>query len=121
MRARPLEESFGAWLAETVTLDAERLARVAALVRVKLRRGSDVQKAARIRQAMKRTTDAFTWGALEEDDYRRQLEDLRTQLARSEQAPEEHRILEATRLAQDIPAAWAAASPQNRKCRTSRF
>jgi len=29
--------------------------------------------------------------------------------------PEEHRILEATRLAQDIPAAWEAASPQNRK------
>lgn len=64
---------------------------------------------------MKRATDAFTWGALEEDDYRRQLDNVRTQLARSEQVPEERRILEATRLAQDIPAPWEAASPQKRK------
>jgi len=30
---------------------------------------------------MKRLTDAFTWGELEEDDYRKQLGDLRAQLA----------------------------------------
>ncbi len=38
-------------------------------------------------QAIKRITDAFTWGALEEDDCRQQLADLRAQLAVVERQP----------------------------------
>jgi len=64
---------------------------------------------------MKRITEAFTWGALEEVDYRQQLETLRAQLAVAEEAPQEQRILEATRIAQDIPRAWALATPEQRK------
>lgn len=64
---------------------------------------------------MKRITEAFTWGALEEDDYRKQLGDLRAQLAVAERQPDEQKILEATRLAQDISAAWATASPDQRR------
>ena len=64
---------------------------------------------------MKRITDAFTWGALEENDYRKQLGDLRAQLAVVERQPDEQKILEATRLAQDIPAAWATASADQRR------
>ena len=48
---------------------------------------------------MKRLTDAFTWGGIEEDEYRPQLADLRAQLERSERAPDERRTLEAVRIA----------------------
>lgn len=46
---------------------------------------------------------------------RQQLADLRAQLAVVERQPEEQTILEATRVAQDIPAAWATASPDQRR------
>jgi len=68
-------------------------------VRAQLLRGTDAGKASRLRTAMKRLTDAFTWGALEEDDYRAQLSDLRSQIERAEQVPDERRILEATQMA----------------------
>jgi hypothetical protein len=58
--------------------------------------------------------------ALEEDDYRKQLRDLRAQLSDVERQPDEQKVdeqkvLEATRLAQDIPAAWETASPDQRR------
>lgn len=96
------------------TLRTEDRSKLAAIIRAKVRRGSDATKAARIRLAMKRITDAFTWGALEEDDYRK-LGDLRAQLSVVERQPDEQKILEATRLAHDIPAAWATGSPDQRR------
>lgn len=108
-------ESFGEWITAATTLRVEDRTKLAAIIRAKVRRGSDATKAARVRQAMKRITEAFTWGALEEDDYRKQLGDLRAQLAVVERQPDEQRILEATRLAQDIPVAWATASPDQRR------
>lgn len=113
--ARVLEDEFGAWLRAVVALDDKRRTRVAEIVRAKVRRGSDAAKATRIRTAIKRLTDAFTWGAIEEDDYRAQLVDLRTQLAVSEHLPDERRILEATTTAQDIPRAWVLATPEQRR------
>ena len=112
---RLLEQEFGEWLQAAVALDAERRARVTAIVRAKVRRGSDAAKASPIRTAIKRLTDAFTWGAIEEDDYRGQLAELRAQLAVSEHLPDEHRILEATAIAQDIPRAWGLATPEQRR------
>jgi acyl-CoA reductase-like NAD-dependent aldehyde dehydrogenase len=47
--------------------------------------------------------------------YRKQLGDLRSQLSVVERQPDEQKILDATRLAQDIPAAWATASPDQRR------
>ena len=67
---------------------------------------------ARLRVAIKRITDAFTWGAIEEDDYRAQLADLRAQLGRVEQLPEERRILEATQMAAEFASTWREASPE---------
>jgi DNA invertase Pin-like site-specific DNA recombinase len=113
--ARPLEEQFGEWLADAVALPASERTRLAALVRAKLRRGSDTGKATRLRAAIKRLTDAFTWGGLEEAEYRQQLADLRAQLERTERVPDERRILEAVRIAQDIPRAWALATNDQRR------
>jgi hypothetical protein len=48
-------------------------------------------------------------------DYRKQLGDLRSQLSVVERQPDEQKILDATRLAQDISAAWATASPDQRR------
>lgn len=98
-----------------VALDDKRRTRVAEIIRAKVRRGSDAAKATRIRTAIKRLTDAFTWGAIEEDDYRAQLVDLRTQLVVSEHLPDERRIVEATTTAQDIPRAWVLATPEQRR------
>lgn len=78
MAARLLEDEFGAWLQTAVALDDKRRTRAIEVVRAKVRRGSDAAKATRLRTAIKRLTDAFTWGAIEEDDYRAQLADLRT-------------------------------------------
>ena len=115
MIATTLEDSFGDWLIAATTLRAEDRMKLAATIRAKVRRGSDATKAARVRLAIKRITDAFAWGALEEDDYRRQLGELRSQLSVVERQPDEQKILDATRLAQDIPAAWATASPDQRR------
>ena len=95
--------------------DVEDRTKPAAIIRAKLRRGFDATKAARVRQALKRITDAFAWGAPQEDEYRKQLGELRAHLAVVERQPDEQRILEATRLAQDIPAAWATASADQRR------
>lgn len=114
--ATALEQSFGEWITAATTLRVDDRTKLAAIIRAKVRSGSDTAKAARLRQAMKRITDAFTWGALEEDDFRKQLGDLRAQLAIVERQPDERKFLEeATRLAQDIPAAWATASADQRR------
>jgi hypothetical protein len=66
-----LEDEFGAWLQAVVALDDKRRARTSPRsCGQKVRRGSDAVKATRIRIAIKRLTDAFTWGAIEKDDYR---------------------------------------------------
>ncbi len=110
--ALELEREFGTWLTKATTLRDHDRARVAKLVRAQMLRGADAGKAARLRVAIKRITDAFTWGALEEDDYRAQLADLRAQLGRVEQLPEERRILEATQMAMDFASTWSEASPE---------
>lgn len=92
-----LEREFGTWLHAATAMRDKDKARVATLVRAHLLRGTDAGKASRLRIAMKRLTDAFTWGALEEHDYyRAQLADLRSQIERVEQVPDERRIVEAT-------------------------
>ena len=107
-----LEREFGMWLNAATSLRDQDKARLAPLVRAQLLRGTDAGKASRLRIAMKRLTDAFTWGALEEDDYRAQLADLRSQIERVEQVPDERRILEATQMALDFAGTWAEASPE---------
>ena len=107
-----LEREFGTWLTKATTLRDQDRARIAKLVRAQMLRGADADKAARLRVAIKRLTDAFTWGAPEEDDYRAQLADLRAQLGRVEQLPEERRILEATQMATDFASTWSEASPE---------
>jgi hypothetical protein len=59
--------------------------------------------------------DARPTASRASDDYRRQLEDFRAQLAIVEHQPDEQKILDATRLAQDIPATWATASADQRR------
>jgi len=108
--ARKVE--FGTWLHAATTLRDEDKARIATLVRAQLLRGTDAGKASRLRIAMKRLTDAFACGALKEDDYRAQLADLRSQIERVEQVPDERRILEATQLALDFVGTWTEASPE---------
>lgn len=73
------------------------------------------EKAASLRGAMKRLTDAYTWGALGEADYREKLRELKEQLERVDAAPDERRMMTAVRLAQDLAAAWALARPARRK------
>lgn len=62
MIATTLEDSFGEWLTVATTLRTEDRTKLAATIRAKVRRGSDATKAARVRLAMKRITDAFAWG-----------------------------------------------------------
>lgn len=107
-----LEREFGAWLTMATTLRDQDRARIAKLVRAHMLHGADAGKAARLGVAIKRLTDAFTWGALEEDDYRSQLADLRAQLGRVEQLPEERRILVAPKMAADFASTWQEASPE---------
>lgn len=71
--------------------------------RAKLSRGSDAEKVSRVRLAIKRLTDAFTWGGVEEDEHRSQLRRLRVDLESATRLPDERRIFEAVRLAQDVP------------------
>ena len=92
--------------------------KVAALVRAKARgQGSlqSVERAATVRGAIKRLTDAYTWGALGEADYREQLRELQTQLEHLDSAPDERRMMTAIRVAQDLAATWERARPERRK------
>ena len=110
-----LEGQMREWLPKAVTLPNELKPRLVSLVRAKLGRGSDAAKAGRIRQAMGKLTQAYTWGGIEESDYREQLRTLKSQLAFAEQQPEETRMLGAIKLAQDLPTLWDAATPARRK------
>jgi hypothetical protein len=89
--------------------------RLAKLVRAKLTRATDEGSATKIRQAIKRLTDAFTWGGMGEADYREQLVTLRAELGRAERAPDERRIAQATKLAGDLPELWRTARAERRK------
>lgn len=64
---------------------------------------------------MKRLTDAYTWGGVEETDYRSQVKKLQADLAAAIQQPEEDRMLAAVKLAQDLPTLWDVATPERRK------
>ena len=99
-------------------LPANLKVKVAALVRAKARgQGSlqSVERAATVRGAIRRLTDAYTWGALAEADYREQLRVLQAQLEHLDIAPDEHRMTTAIRLAQDLAATWERARPERRK------
>ena len=101
-----------------VVLPANLKVEVAALVRAKARGSGTAQsaeKAATLRTAIKRSTDAYTWGALGEADYREKLRDLKEQLERVDAAPDERRMMTAIKLAQDLAAAWELARPERRK------
>jgi DNA invertase Pin-like site-specific DNA recombinase len=110
-----LEHDFGSWLVSVLAIPGVFKARLAKLVRAKLTRTSDEESATKLRQAIKRLTDAFTWGGLAEADYREQLVALRAELGRAQRAPDERRIAQATKLAEDIPGLWQAARPERRK------
>ncbi len=68
-----------------------------------------------MRLAIKRVTDAYTWGGLGEADYREKLRDLKGQLDRLDTAPDERRMMTVIKLAQDLAATWERARPERRK------
>jgi site-specific DNA recombinase len=116
--AERLEQQLGAWLCSAFALPANLKVKVAALVRAKARgQGSlqSVERAATVRLAIKRVTDAYTWGAMGEADYREQLRDLKAQLDRLDTAPDERRMMTAIKVAQDLAATWDRARPERRK------
>lgn len=51
--ATALEDSFGEWITAATTLRVEDRAKLAVIIRAKVRRGSDATKAARLRQAVR--------------------------------------------------------------------
>ena len=51
-------------------------------------------------------------GRQAEADYREQLAALRNQLAKTERMPDERRVMEAIRVAQDFGIAWDKARPE---------
>ena len=117
-KAEHLEQQLGAWLCEAFVLPANLKVKVAALVRAKARGSGTAQsaeRAATLRAAIKRSTDAYTWGALGEADYREKLREVKDQLERVDAAPDERRMMTAIKLAQDLAAAWELARPERRK------
>ena len=113
-----LEQQIGEWIAVAFGLPAHLKVRVAALVRAKARGRQStqtVERSSAVRQAIKRLTDAYTWGGLSEADYRSQLSGLQVQLERLDAAPDERRMMTAIRLAQDLAATWQVARPERRK------
>ncbi len=117
-KAEALERQIGEWVTSAFALPPALKARVAALVRAKvesLTPAQSVERAGSIRQRMKRVTDAYTWGALDESEYRAQLLELKAQLEKAEAVPDERRMMAAIRVAQDFAAAWARARPERRK------
>ncbi len=114
--ATTLEEQLGGWIEWALELPAHLKMRVAALVRARTQAalGAD-DRTATVRQAMKRLTDAYTWGGITEADYREELSTLQRSLGRLEAKPDEQRTLAAIRLAQDLAGSWRRAKPQRRK------
>ena len=98
MSTHKVDETIGSVLS-FLALNATSRTKVTGIIRARLSRGSDVTKAARIRSAIKRLTDAFKWNGIEEDDYRQQLRELQAELALCERVPDERRMLEAMRIA----------------------
>jgi hypothetical protein len=56
------------WLTAAVVIPVRLKAKVAVLVRARLSRGSNDDSAEKLRLAIKRLTDAFTWGGVTEAD-----------------------------------------------------
>jgi DNA invertase Pin-like site-specific DNA recombinase len=113
--AEIIEAQFRSDVLAYLDLPSDQRARLASLVRAKLAKGSDAAKASRLRAAIRRLTDAFTWGGIEDEDYRAELRRLRADLDGVTRLPDEHRILEAVRLAQDVPKVWDLAKPERRR------
>lgn len=112
--ARTVEREMGAFPCVALSLPATLRPRLTALIRAKVARGSDQASAERMRAAMKRLTDAYRWGGVGEADYRERLASLREQPARADRAPDERRVTEAVRIAQDFGLAWENARPERR-------
>ncbi len=113
--AEALERAIGVFLREALTLPVVLRSRLAALVRAKVTHGTDPAAAERLRAAIKRLSDAYTWGGIGEADYREQLAELREQLGRADRAPDERRVMEAIHVAQDVGLAWDEARPERRR------
>lgn len=112
--ADTVEREMGGFLSVALTLPATLRPRLAALVGAKVAHGSDQASAERLRAAIKRLTDAYTWGGVGEADYREQLTSRREQFAKADRAPDERHVMEAIRVAQDVGLAWEKARPQRR-------
>ncbi len=117
--AERIEAQLGVWLRLAMALPTSLRPRVAALVRARVSQQRDGATVETLRVAVKRLTDAYMWKALDEADYREQLGVLQAQLERAEQAPDERRILQAIKVAQDLGTAWESASPE-RRCQVLR-
>ena len=113
--ASSIEDYLGRWLVEAVSLRQQDQAMLVMLIRRKASQGIDQSGAVATRQALKRLTDAFTWGYLPEPEYQERAAELRTRLDRATRVPDERRMLAATRLAQDIAAMWSASPKDRRK------
>ena len=117
-RADVLEQQIGDWLCSALVLSAEHKLRLAALVREKVANDASpaaAERAAALRQTLKRLNDAFVYGSMDEAEYRAAVTETKEALARVEGAPNEARIMAAIRVAQDIPALWSRARPDRRK------
>jgi hypothetical protein len=110
-----IEGQFRSGVLAYLDLPSAQRARLASLIRAKLAKGSDAAKASRLRAAIRRLTDAFTWGGIEDEDYRTQLRNLRADLDAVTKIPDERRILEAIRVAQDVPKLWDLANAERRR------
>lgn len=115
VKAADVERQFRDWLPYAVALPNAMKPRLVTLIRAKLSRRGDAAKAEQLRVAVKRLTDAWTWGGMEEADYRAELKRLQDARAAALEQPEEARILAAVKLAQDLPTLWDVASPERRK------
>ena len=69
--------------------------------------------AERLRTAMRRLTDAYTWCGVGEADCREPRTSLREQLAKAHRAPDERRVMGLSRRA-DFGLAWEKARPERR-------
>ncbi len=115
VRAAIADEDVAAFVRAAFSLPAMARTRVAALVRAKVTRGANALAVERVRGAIKRLTDAYTWGGADEAEYRAQLAALHEQLAKAERAPDERRIMDTIRVAQDLAVAWDRTQPERRR------
>jgi hypothetical protein len=115
LKAERAEVQIGEWIKEAFTLPSSLRPRLTALVRAKLSGGHDAAGPQRLREQIKRLSDAYVYGGMPEADYREQLGSLQTALGQAEHAPDERRIMAAVKIAQDFGVAWNTATPERRR------